>query len=234
MDVGAGLAKIKTLLENPPETALEDYRSNPAMMQDWCAKAAAIVSEFDQDVARKIQVTTEFLGLGSMHEQQFRRITGMVRNTVAQLELRQPIDHGAAVGAGQVYDFFRALRGLVSSAEQSLLIVDPWIDADVFDHYIDGVSQSADVRILTRTKQNSVIEARNRFASQCGTHVALRRHPKLHDRHVFVDGLTGYSIGQSLKDAAKDRPTYISPTSPDLVSLKLEFYEDLWAESEEL
>ena len=56
----------------------------------------------------------------------------------------------------------------------------------------------------------------------------------MHDRVIFIDEYVCWLIGQSIKDAAKAKPTYLVPLPPDVVSDKLSNYENIWKNAIEL
>ena len=56
--------------------------------------------------------------------------------------------------------------------------------------------------------------------------IELKKTKKIHDRVIFIDNMACWVVGQSLKDAAKAKPTYLSPLSPDVVSAKLQEYNE--------
>jgi len=67
-----------------------------------------------------------------------------------------------------------------------------------------------------------------KFTAQHGTNVSVRISQEFHDRIVFVDDLSCWVMGQSIKDAAKAKPTYLLPLPPDIARLKLNHYEAIW------
>jgi len=54
---------------------------------------------------------------------------------------------------------------------------------------------------------------------------------QLHDRLFFVDGDVCWVLGQSIKDAAVKKATYLAPLSPDVAASKLTLYEDVWRQA---
>jgi hypothetical protein len=52
----------------------------------------------------------------------------------------------------------------------------------------------------------------------------------VHDRHIFVDR-RGWAVGQSIKDGAKRKPTYVVELSANLVPAVRDIYEDLWTKA---
>ena len=45
---------------------------------------------------------------------------------------------------------------------------------------------------------------------------------------IFLDGLSAWVLGQSIKDAAASKPTYLLPLAADISALKLSHYEAVW------
>lgn len=72
------------------------------------------------------------------------------------------------------------------------------------------------------------------FAIQKSMAVEIRSSSALHDRVVFVDDRSCWVLGQSLKDAAKTKPTYLAPLAADAFQLKREAYEAIWATGQPL
>ena len=55
-----------------------------------------------------------------------------------------------------------------------------------------------------------------------------KRSPAIHDRVIIIDDTACWVLGQSIKDAAKNKPTYIAPLPSDVVTLKEAHYEKIW------
>jgi len=64
-----------------------------------------------------------------------------------------------------------------------------------------------------------------------GSHnLELRSSQDVHDRHIFVDDRC-WTVGQSIKDAAKKKPTYMVGLSANLVPMMRSIYEGLWSKA---
>ena len=159
-------------------------------------------------------------------------VTSCLHRGIADLELRLPRNILDRVfGPGAVYDFFKSLRDLLASAQQSVLIVDPYLDDEIFDVYLTGMAHGIAVRLLTRHTAASFPAAIAKFIQQSKMNVEARRSDRLHDRVIFLDGRSCWVLGQSIKDAAKSKVTYLAPLENETVHLKREFYEQIWAEA---
>jgi hypothetical protein len=156
---------------------------------------------------------------------------GTVHRALADLELRVSRDGGHAFGAGAVYDFFKALSKLLSSAQTSLLILDPYMDALVFDEYLSKTSPGVGIRLLVGKASADLRAAATRFNAQQQSTVEVRSSKSIHDRAIFIDGQVCWVLGQSIKDAAVKKDTYLAPLSPDVADIKLVHYEHLWSEA---
>jgi hypothetical protein len=131
-------------------------------------------------------------------------------------------------GPGAVYDFFKALNDLMSSATLSIFVVDPYLDDELFDSYLSAVPSKVIVRLLTKNRASNLKAAITKFVAQHGLKIDARVSDAIHDRVLFVDDRSSWVLGQSIKDAAKTKPTYLAPLDHDTVVLKKSVYEDIW------
>jgi hypothetical protein len=72
--------------------------------------------------------------------------------------------------------------------------------------YVDGLKASVAVRVLTNQVGDQLRIVAEKFAKR--GNFELRSSKDAHDRVVFADDRC-WVIGQSIKDAAKKKPTYI-------------------------
>jgi hypothetical protein len=150
---------------------------------------------------------------------------------VADLELKVPQSPEQVFGPGAVYDFFKTLGEVVSSAKKSLLIVDPYMDDQIFYAYLSKVNPAVSVRLLVGKHSPSLKIATAKFSAQHHMKLEVRSTKAIHDRLLFVDGEVCWVLGQSIKDAASSKPTYLAPLSPDVASAKLAQYEQVWQQA---
>ena len=61
-----------------------------------------------------------------------------------------------------------------------------------------------------------------------GSIAEVKTSGEIHDRVLFIDDLSCWVMGQSIKDAAKAKPTYLLPLPADISTLKLSHYELIW------
>lgn len=226
MDKAVLLAQLKALLEATPNFAT--YSPTSGEHQAWLAKAHALVSRWNRIEAMSIASAADFMHMSLLRDGQVAKIVGLIHRAIADLEIETPQLADQAFGPGAVYDFFKALSAALGSATASVFIVDPYLDEQIFDSYLASIPAGISVRLLAHKYGNLLKPALQKFSAQHGNTVAIRVSAEFHDRIVFVDDLSCWVMGQSIKDAAKAKPTYLLPLPPDIAKLKLGHYEAIW------
>jgi hypothetical protein len=157
-------------------------------------------------------------------EKRIEAFAATLKSSLAELELMMPESEIAgAYEPGDEYQFYRDLKKIVGFAARDLMVVDNYLDTQLFDVYMANVNPSVDVRVLTNQVGDSLRVVAEKFA-KCGN-FELRSSTDVHDRVVFADDRC-WVIGQSIKDAAKRKPTYIVEHS-DSGTMK-SIYENIW------
>jgi len=226
------LAQLRALIERIPD--FESYSANSKEHRIWLAQAHALISRWDKFAAAELKNAADFLFMDLTRDQNVAKILGTIDRAIADLELSYPSQTQLTFAGGEVYDFFRALGGIVASAESFIFIVDPYLDDSVMDHYISRRGDNVSIKLLLNQYADGVRVAAEKYNSQHGPILEARKSSKLHDRIIFVDQLSCWMMGQSLKDAAKAKPTYIVPLPPDVVPDKLRLYEKIWEDADDL
>ncbi len=149
----------------------------------------------------------------------------MLKSSIAELELLMPeAEITGAYEPGAEYPFYRDLKIIVGFATNQLFVVDNYLDTQLFDIYMESVAPSSVVRVLTNQVSDAVKTVAQKFASR--GNFELRSSTDVHDRVVFADNRC-WVIGQSIKDAAKKKPTYIVEHSG--AETMRGIYDSLWA-----
>jgi hypothetical protein len=111
-------------------------------------------------------------------------------------------------------------------AQKDILIVDAYLDEEVFNLYVSKVPAGVTVHVLTNKVGANVQTVAGKYAKSGS--LELRSSADIHDRAVFLDQ-RGWVIGQSIKDAAKKKPTYmIELTEPSLTASRAA-HNQIWA-----
>jgi hypothetical protein len=224
------LAQLRALLERVPD--FEQYSPLSREHLHWLGQAHALVARWDKVQAIMLQVASDALPMELTRPHNVATVFGVVNRAIADLELRVPEKGKVVFAAGEVYDFFQELNKVIGSAEKFILIIDPYLDATVFDHYLNSRKANVTVRLLLSKNLENVKAAAEKYAQQHGNVLEIRKSNKIHDRVIFLDDYVCWIVGQSLKDAAKAKPTYLAPLAPDVVAAKLDDYESIWAEAQ--
>lgn len=219
------LAQIKALLARKP--SFDSYTSESLEHHTWLGQAYALIVRWNSWEGSSFKIECDFLG-SSGKERRIATILGTLHRAVADIELSLPKNTQQAFGPGALYDFFKALSEVLKSAQKSLFIIDPFINDSIFDTYLSSLPSNVSVRLLARDFSANLKPASKKFIAQCGTGLELKKSITLHDRIIFVDGSECWVLGQSIKDAAASKPTYLAPLSADVTLLKLTDYEDIW------
>jgi hypothetical protein len=226
MDKAVLLAQLRSLLESSPNFAT--YSPTSGEHQAWLAKAHALVSRWNRLESISLASAADFMHMPLLRDGQVAKIIGLIHRAIADLELETPKLGDQAFASGAVYDFFKALSAALRSAMNSVFIIDPYLDDQIFDIYLTNIPAGLSVRLLAQRYGNLLKPAVQKFSTQHGNSVEVRVSPEFHDRIVFVDDLSCWVMGQSIKDAAKAKPTYLVPLSADIARLKLSHYEAIW------
>ncbi len=221
------LAQLRALFERAPDFELYSPASKDHLI--WLGQAHALISKWNRFEAVSFQSASDMLPMDLFRANHVAKIFGIIQRAIADLELQVPDNASTVFGAGEVYDIFRALNEVISSAEKSIFIVDPYLDDTVFNHYLTSRKLEVKVRLLLTNNADQLKPAAEKYNQQFGDVVEVRKSKAVHDRVIFVDDYVCWVLGQSLKDAAKAKPTYLAPLSPDVVQAKLQGYHDIWA-----
>ncbi len=220
------LEKFRALLATAPP--LEGRGTYGQEQFAWLGKASAVISAWNRSEAISFGVAATSLAGNLNREMNVGTIFTTIHKAIAMLEDALPQPVGQAFGPGAAYDFFRALRALVAATDKSLLVVDPYMDAETFDGYLSALSPGRNVRLLLSKFTDDVRVAAVKFSAQQGGSVEIRKSNDIHDRVVFVDGSQCWVLGASIKDAALKKPTYLAPLSADIAAEKVNIYESVW------
>jgi hypothetical protein len=160
-------------------------------------------------------------------ESRIKAQEALLRSLISTLRLQLPEEEIKGVyEPGDEYPFYRDLSSLIQTATQDVLIVDAYLDEQVFNLYVGKVSDVAAVRILSNRIGVNVETVARMYARN--RPLELRSSADVHDRAVFLDQ-RGWVIGQSIKDAARKKPTYMIELNEPLLTASRDVYNGIWA-----
>jgi hypothetical protein len=223
------LEQLRNLLQSiPPLEGRGDYTQE---QYAWLGKANALMNEWNEIQSIPFKAAVNNLIHNTNRRAQYGIIMTSIHDVISRLETALPQSSGQAFGPGAAYDFFKALNDLVASATSQIFIVDPYLDAEVFDGYLHALKPGVAIRLLTSRYVDHVRIAAEKYRTQFGSNVEVRKSTDIHDRVIFVDDNQCWVLGASIKDAALKKPTYLAPIPADVIAHKRKQYDDIWASS---
>lgn len=214
----------------------------PQEVHLWVARAYALVKEVG-NLADPALFTVAVNNLGKpgivtlAYENRINaahEITAIVYRAFAVAEMKAPAGvSGAFIPVGNSFDAFSALSKLLQAATKDVLIVDPYMDETALTEFGIAVPEGIALRLLSdqSSQKLTLAPAAKKWIAQHGANrpLAVRLAPPmtLHDRAIFIDQKTAWTLTQSLKDFAKRSPAEIV-RADDTATLKIAAYESIW------
>jgi len=127
---------------------------------------------------------------------------------------------------GSQYDFYIDLKYQISIASKEIFIVDSYLHEDILNIYLEKASPNIKINILTnsRTPKGNFPKIARMFVKKHSAVFEVRECEECHDRVLFIDS-SGWVMGQSIKDSAKNKPAYMikleNPTGLEKIYRKL-------------
>lgn len=102
---------------------------------------------------------------------------------------------------GQIFDAFSFLANIIGHAKKEIILIDGYIDVITLNIL---AKKNAGVNVFAYTLPSTRITAQdiNNFNAQYPM-LTVKKTIAFHDRFLIIDGVEGYHIGASLKDAGK-------------------------------
>ncbi len=148
----------------------------------------------------------------------------VLKSSLAELKMDLPEPEIKGVyEPGQEYEFYKGIKTILGLAAQDLFVVDPYLSKEIFETYADTIPRTVIFRLLGTNVPLDVVTLGKKYAS--GGNFQFRSSNAIHDRVIFVDQ-RAWVCGQSLKDAAKKKPTYIVEIED--AGLMRPAYENIW------
>lgn len=226
------LAELRALAETAPD--FDQFIASSRSHHEWLGKLHALIRPFNALDAQKVAFASEMLGMSVVRDLYLSQIMSTLHRTIADLEHQVPNQPTQVFGPGAVYDFYKNLREVLSTAQTTIFVIDPYLDETIFDTYISPISASVQIRLLGSKHSKGLKPAVEKFRAQSKMAVEIKSAQSIHDRVIFLDGRTCWVLGQSINHAAKSKPTYLAPLSPDAAQLKLAHYEQIWSTASHL
>jgi len=228
MEKEIALQRLKNLLVNKGDFTKNGPKSEKG--QQWLADCIAALNQVDLEAANKflhlcqyVFVPLSSLTLGPIWENMLL----ILRLTIAKLEISEPQKGEKIYAPGDQYALYKDLKEIIGNAKSEVFIIDTYANEEIFDLYLEKVDQSVAIRFFTKEPSTTLITVILKFANKPNVNFEAKSSSNIHDRVIFVDSTDCWVLGQSIKDAASKKPTYLIPVE-SLKDMK-NLYEDLWS-----
>lgn len=146
-----------------------------------------------------------------------------LRSSISELELDLPQTEIKGVyEPGEQYEFYRDVTACLRLAGKEIFVIDPYLSVEIFDVYAGAIPRTVSFRLLSANVLADVKILAQKYAA--GGNLTFRSSASIHDRVLFADSRV-WVCGQSLKDAANRKPTYIVEHDEPLMR---PVYEQIW------
>lgn len=227
--------QLGRLIETMPDLNSCDLMSSE--INQWLGRASALVSEAG-DIADTVYLKTH---VGHLHSaarnSAVLKIHQIVYRALATAELAAPAgSDGTFIPVGNSFDAFSAVSKILGNAKIDVFIIDPYMDEVGLTEFGTAVPENINLRLMADQNDHkaTLLPAAQNWIKQYGAKRALSVRlalPRtLHDRAIFIDGITAYTLTQSLNAFAKRSPAEIIKAD-DTANLKIAAYEDIWSNS---
>jgi hypothetical protein len=220
------LAELRALAELAP--SFERWDPSSQIQQSWLGKVHALLAKWNMEEANAFRTSADGLGVELLRANSITKIFGTLHRAIGDLELQVPSLGAGTTGPGAIFDFTKVLRELLASAMETLLIVDPVLDEQLFTGYLSTVQPQVVIRMLVREKADTLKPALDAFVAQKNIPVEIRESDGVHDRIVCIDGRSCWVSGQPMKISVRTKQSYLAPLSAEVGELKMKYYEGVW------
>lgn len=225
------IQRLKTLKAKFPAADSVDIHSPD--LGELFAEAEALVGVWSKSDAIDVKTKAQFLHL--IGKPNYVQIVSTISKVIHELEIKHPQSEKKQVyAAGEAYDFYSDFKTVVLSAKNHVFLIDPYINEEVFDLYVKKLSIEVTCKVLLGNTNNNLKTVIQKLHASPNHNVEVKTSKGMHDRVAFIDDNACWLIGQSIKDAAKKKPTYFVELPEELVHEKLAYYSELWSSAKNI
>jgi hypothetical protein len=232
----AGAEKVRAQLEHLISTAPSFEYGVDRTIEDtrWLAKAEAMLSQGGELVdVSDFRLARARLGTFTHDPLSILR---PVMTAYYRVEaLCPPSAQGVFIPQGDEWGGFAALVSLLSVPRETVLVVDPYLDAKAYCEVV-GVAKAGEIRFLAATTYRdglNVAHAKRLASGDSTVHLRYGKKGALHDRLIILDNAEVWLVSQSLKDIAIRSPASLSKADDGLARMKIAAYALLWEEADD-
>ena len=189
-------------------------RTNPYAFTEQGVAMLSAVLKSDVAIEISVKIIDAFVAMRRFifaNAQVFQRLDTL---EIKQLETDEKIDHvlnameskeiqlkQGIFFDGQIFDAYQFVSDLFRSAEESIVIIDNYIDDSVLVHLAKR-KRNVRVTLFTKNISRSLALDVKKFNEQYPA-IEIKEFKNSHDRFVIIDNTAVYHFGASLKDLGK-------------------------------
>ena len=215
---------------------MPDLGSGPVTPEarEWIDRVVALIGS-SGGLADQIQLGVAVENLdGPLRARNARTIVSIVHRALAKAELQAPPEaRGAFVIASNAFDAFTAVRKVLGTVRNDVLLVDP-MPMRGSDRLRGIGARQCDVRLLLdRSDHNrSLASAARRWMQQFGRArpllVRIASTGTLQDTLVLVDGTAAWALGQPFNQLGKRAYPALVRVSAEAAASLVVTHADIW------
>lgn len=200
----------------------------------WLSRSDAILAACAVDLAVFFRVARQDVGTWAFDR---TKLMLPLYDALSRLELLVPSSlQGAFIPPGNTWDAYSAITKVVQTDCNDILVIDPYLNADIFIHYAPHSGARSGLRCLTAQRgQNhlGLVAAATKWQADPQTQakpveVRYADSALLHDRLIILDGKEVWLVSQSFKDIAKRSAASVTKADAELAQMKASHYEAIW------
>jgi hypothetical protein len=220
------LSEVDYLLSSVPT----DLAADTAEVVAWIGRLKSTLHTWDS--IRSMSLVTIIGNLGSPYYGSGARrdLLTLLYEARHDLQMVTGQSLNVAVGQGEVFSYFDALRKVLETAQSDLLVIDPYLEPSFLGDYLVHVRPQVTVRLLTRKNSAQLAPSVRTYGEQHRNAMQLRSTGKLHDRYVLIDGKACYQSGASFSTGARNASTTLTEIVDTFAAVQAT-YEALWTQA---
>jgi hypothetical protein len=222
------LAELEDILRNTPSRQTISHETDENY--SWFGRTAAALEAWDmvKGTMARIEIDNIQNPMSRISEDGLRKTLTTLHQARHQLRMKTTGPLSVSVSTGKIFDYFDEIRKILETANNDVLFVDPYLDAEFVSRYLPNIKSGVSIRLLARERLQTLLPSVNAYRVQSQQLIEVRSAPGFHDRYIFVDRNSCYQSGASFKDGAKKSPTTVTQIT-DAFTAMHSTYEDIWS-----
>jgi hypothetical protein len=222
------LAELEDILRNTPSRQTISHETDENY--SWFGRVAAALEAWDMVKGRMARIEIDNIQnpMSRISEDGLRKTLTTLHQARHQLRMKTTGPLSVSVSTGKIFDYFDEIRKILETANNDVLFVDPYLDAEFVSRYLPNIKSGVSIRLLARERLQTLLPSVNAYRVQSQQLIEVRSAPGFHDRYIFVDRNSCYQSGASFKDGAKKSPTTVTQIT-DAFTAMHSTYEDMWS-----